>query len=50
MQGHLDTVQLLCSAGASTNIKNNNGETPLILAFENGHSHIVDYLLNLIKQ
>ncbi|CAF2826463.1 unnamed protein product [Rotaria sp. Silwood2] len=48
MHGHLDIVQLLCSAGASTCTKNSGGETPLILAFKNDHLHVVDYLLDLI--
>ncbi|CAF3846181.1 unnamed protein product [Rotaria sordida] len=47
MHGHLAIVQLLCSAGASTNMKNSIGETPLMLAFKNGYLHVVDYLLNL---
>ncbi|CAF0783298.1 unnamed protein product [Rotaria sp. Silwood1] len=47
MHGRLDIVQLLCSAGASTSMKNSIGETPLILAFKNDHLHVVDYLLDL---
>jgi ankyrin repeat protein len=47
-EGHLDTVQLLCSAGASIHVKNSNGETPLTSALKNEHLHIVEYLLNLI--
>ncbi|CAF3395735.1 unnamed protein product [Rotaria socialis] len=44
-RGHLASVKLLCSAGASCGTANRFGDTPLILAIKNDHVDIVDTLV-----
>lgn len=41
----LDIASLLIECGASPNIRNNNGETPLMLAAKNGSTHMAKLLL-----
>ncbi|KAI1360134.1 ankyrin repeat-containing domain protein [Xylaria arbuscula] len=43
--GHLDTVKLLLSRGASPAIANDKDQIPLDLAAFNNHMHVVDYFL-----
>ncbi|CAF0796615.1 unnamed protein product [Adineta steineri] len=47
IEGHLDIVKLLCSAGASTNLRNHIDETPLILALKSDRLHITEYLIDI---
>lgn len=42
----LDIVKLLVSAGSVINLRDSNGNTPLILASRNGHIEIVNILLD----
>ncbi|UJR37738.1 hypothetical protein I4U23_030433 [Adineta vaga] len=50
LHGHLDIVTVLCAAGASTNVKNSDQETPLRLAYRNDHLHVVSHLLDLTDE
>jgi uncharacterized protein len=43
--GHLDTVKLLLSRGASPALANDKDQIPLDLAAFNNHMHVVDYFL-----
>lgn len=44
--GHLDIVRLLLSAGASTDVRNTDGSTPLHWAALNGQLAVVRALLD----
>ena len=43
-KGRLDMVKQLVEAGANTDLKNKNGETPRAIAMKNGHAAVVMYL------
>ncbi|CAF4077551.1 unnamed protein product [Rotaria sp. Silwood2] len=45
MNARLESIQLLCYAGASANVKNRNAKTPLILVAENNNFDAVAFLL-----
>ncbi|CAF3531786.1 unnamed protein product [Adineta steineri] len=49
MGDHLDIVKLLCSAGASTDMKNNRAKTALALALRYNRLNVVEYLIDFIK-
>jgi ankyrin repeat protein len=42
--GHKDIVELLLTKGADINIKDRQGQTPLQIAQEKGHTEIADLL------
>ncbi len=44
MRGHIDVVECLLEAGADTNIATFDGETPINVAYDNGHLGIVELL------
>ncbi|CAF2481695.1 unnamed protein product [Rotaria sp. Silwood2] len=46
IEGHIASVKLLYLAGASSNVTNRYGKTPLILAAENDRLNVVDFLLD----
>ena len=46
MWGHTATVQALLEAGADVNATNNEGETALAVAQNNGHTEMVEILRN----
>ncbi|CAF0969371.1 unnamed protein product [Adineta ricciae] len=48
--GNFDVVKLLCTAGASTNVKNRQQDTPLRLAYNKTDFEIVDYLFDLTDE
>ena len=43
--GSMEVVEMLISAGADVNVKGYNGNTPLILAANGGHTGIAKLLL-----
>ncbi|CAM9164627.1 unnamed protein product, partial [Heterosigma akashiwo] len=45
MYGHFEVTKLLCEAGADPEIRNDNGNTPLLLASEKGFIRLVKYYL-----
>jgi len=45
LKGHVEIVKLLINAGAKLDVKNREGDTPLIDAVENSHSDVVELLL-----
>lgn len=47
--GHLDTVKLLLSRGASPTVANDKDQIPLDLAAFNNHMHVVEYFLSQTK-
>jgi len=44
LNGHLDVVKLLVEHGADLSLKDNEGKTAAMIARENGHNDIADYL------
>ena len=50
MNGHLDAVKLLVSAGADTNIKNNAGRHAVVEAESNEKTEVVVWLLSQMKE
>lgn len=44
--GHREIVEILLTHGLNLNHKNSDGKTPLDLARENGHLHLVDFFEN----
>ena len=44
-QGHIKIIELLIANGADIDLKNNNGDNPLILAAYQGHTVIVKVLI-----
>jgi len=46
LKGHVQIVKLLIDAGARLDVKNNEGDTPLIDAVENSHTDVVELLLS----
>jgi ankyrin repeat protein len=49
-KGHLEIVKYLISHGAEFNAKNNEGDTPLIIAKAEGHNEVETFLVFLEKQ
>ncbi|CAF0780577.1 unnamed protein product [Adineta steineri] len=49
MGGHLGIVKLLCSAGASTDMKINRAKTAIALALRYNRLHVVKHLIDVIK-
>ena len=45
--GYLDLVKFLISVGANVFDKNDDGNSPIILASEHGHLDVVDYLISV---
>ncbi|KAH8664421.1 ankyrin repeat-containing domain protein [Xylariales sp. PMI_506] len=48
--GHLDTIQLLLSRGASPALANDKDQIPLDCAAFNNHMHVVEYFLSQSRQ
>lgn len=48
--GHLDTVKLLLSRGASPTLENNKEQIPLDLAAFNNHMHVVEFFLSQSRE
>ena len=44
-QGHLGTVKALVGEGHEIDEEDDDGKTPLYLAFKNGHGRIVNFLM-----
>ena len=45
-QGHVETVSVLCAAGANVNQGDAVGRTPLFLAIDDGNLEIIQLLLS----
>ena len=45
LEGHLESVRLLCMAGASSRVRNHAKKTPIVLAAENNKLEVVNFLL-----
>jgi ankyrin repeat protein len=48
MDGHTESVNMLIKAGANVNCIDRFGNTPLMLATENGHIEIVKLLIKQV--
>ena len=48
-KGHLESVKVLTSHGASTDCKRSDGYTPLHIAAKEGHLKIVEYLTSIME-
>ncbi|XP_036397225.1 ankyrin repeat domain-containing protein 50-like [Megalops cyprinoides] len=48
--GSIDVIRLLLSRGASLELSDNQGQTPLILAARQGHVNVVRFLLDWIRR
>ena len=46
-EGHISMVEYLVGLGANIYKVNSCGETPLFIAFKNGHTKIVNYLYEI---
>jgi len=42
--GHLSVVEYLVNQKADINAKNKDGKTPMVLAFKNGKSNVIEFL------